>query len=595
MSENLALGISSDSTFGTNKCQLEEYYNPGRGPSLCVGIPVAFSGTSIANYTGVSSGDTARIPSIWGVNFSAALSGLATGSSKLFWGIKNGIDSGSNISGENKAPVDSNGDPALLNAAALALSVAALYPPFTPLGVAAVGLGSLSLISAMVPDTNMVSDMSSVSGCSVHSSLGDWYQQYFIDNGTFTPIRLICTASDTYCGNFSNVFSGQEYVHFQIYLGNFANDGCLNLSALSYYMDSEDTTHTSVNDICPYSPEEAASSTLRIPLVPAHTLEGKVVDASNGMGLANQKVLIRLIFPIAEASKCVGYVVTTNASGGYRFFADPGYQYNVSLCSDPSSGQYLSASSTNNEGTTNINFAVSPVNVAFNESGLPSGTSWSVSVGYNYSGTGTGSTIDVSAPPGSYTYYIDSPVTVRHSNGDVYIYQPITPSGPITITSGGQTIRIGYQLTAVEYPVGGGGGYHGCVNGTTEILMANFTYMHAQYILPGDYILAYNITTHEYQPEEVFDTYISEHTTQYTINGFLETSAYQPLLTNHGYVKVENLTSKDRIFDAFTGQYVKISSITESTGHFKMYDFQIPPDYDFIAWEYVVYDLTIEP
>jgi hypothetical protein len=71
--------------------------------------------------------------------------------------------------------------------------------------------------------------------------------------------------------------------------------------------------------------------------------------------------------------------------------------------------------------------------------------------------------------------------------------------------------------------------------------------------------------------------------------------AYQPILTSQGYMQAQNLTTKDRIYDAFTGKYVKVTRITLSNGNYTMYDFQVPPDYDFIAWEYVVYDITIKP
>ncbi len=268
------------------------------------------------------------------------------------------------------------------------------------------------------------------------------------------------------------------------------------------------------------------------------------------------------------------------------------YNYGVSTSNSnyepsSSSGSFTIGGSAVSE---DIAFSELTYPVYFHEQGLPSGASWEVDFSNGDYGYSSGSTLTVNAPSSSYTYYVED-ASVTHSNGDIYIYDPAPSSGSVTVNSGGQTISVTYELSEVESGGGGRGG--GCVNGTTEILMANFTYMQAQYILPGDYVLAYNITTHEYQPEEVLDTYISEHTTQYTINGFLETSAYQPVLTNHGYVKAGNLTSNDRVFDAFTGQYVKIFSITESTGHFKMYDFQIPPDYDFIAWEYVVYDMTI--
>ena len=73
----------------------------------------------------------------------------------------------------------------------------------------------------------------------------------------------------------------------------------------------------------------------------------------------------------------------------------------------------------------------------------------------------------------------------------------------------------------------------------------------------------------------------------------MQTSAYQPILTSHGYINVQNHTTNDRIYDAFTGKYVKAKSITLSNGNYTMYDFEIPPDYDFFAWEYVVYDETV--
>ena len=152
-----------------------------------------------------------------------------------------------------------------------------------------------------------------------------------------------------------------------------------------------------------------------------------------------------------------------------------------------------------------------------------------------------------------------------------------------------KTISVNFTLTSVS----SGGPGPGCVNATTEILMANFKYMQAQYVLPGDYVLAYNLTTHVYQKEEVLDAYVSNHSRLYTINGILQTSAYQPILTNNGYIQVRNLTTKDKIYDAFTGKYVKVTSIPLTNGNYTMYDFEIPLDYDFIAWEYVVYDLTI--
>jgi hypothetical protein len=107
--------------------------------------------------------------------------------------------------------------------------------------------------------------------------------------------------------------------------------------------------------------------------------------------------------------------------------------------------------------------------------------------------------------------------------------------------------------------------------------------------------MTYNLTTHSYHAEKVKDLYITHLHRQYDINGMLNVSGYQPILTNHGYVTAQNLTIRDMMYNAFTRSFVQITSITVTHGYFTMYDFNIPPDYDFIAGQFVVYDATIQP
>ena len=275
-----------------------------------------------------------------------------------------------------------------------------------------------------------------------------------------------------------------------------------------------------------------------------------------------------------------GYTESSTSSTIVFNVPDGTYSYSVSPITSytilPSSGSITVDSSS---VTCDIAFT-GHFTVAFKESGLPSGTQWTVDMaGSQKSSTGT--SISFSEPNGNFYFSTFS------SNG----YNPSPGSGTITVSGSSVTKGISFSPPSG----GGGGGGSGRVNATTEILMANYTYMQAQYVLPGDYVLAYNLTTHAYQKEEVLQTYISNHSRLYTINGILESSAYQPILTSQGYVQAQNLTTKDRIYDAFTGRYVKVTSITLSNGNYTIYDFQIPPDYDFIAWEYVVYDITIRP
>ena len=376
-----------------------------------------------------------------------------------------------------------------------------------------------------------------------------------------------CISSSDSCGKLNNTYSVSAFAIIKIRCNNFNSSGDLNITGVNQMWVTGQQGVTS-----PTSPINGSKATISLPMVPAYMVSG-TVKSTTGSNLCGQKVEIR------DKSNGTAYVVNTNKTGEYRFFAKPDCNYTVSLCSYPYYGHCLSASSTNNEGgNTSVNFIIPPYMVNFNESGLASGQCWSV----DFNGetlSSTSPTITFGAPNGTYDYSIPS------VSGYTYT---TSPSGPdVTVSGTDETISVTFTLTS-----SGGGGGGGCVNATTEILMANFISMQAQYVLPGDYVLAYNLTTHVYQREEVLDAYVSNHPRLYTINGILQTSAYQPILTNNGYIQVQNLTTKDKIYDAFTGKYVKVTSITLTNGNYTMYDFEIPPDYDFIAWEYVLYDIT---
>lgn len=295
--------------------------------------------------------------------------------------------------------------------------------------------------------------------------------------------------------------------------------------------------------------------------------------------------------PNTQWSVTLGYQTETSSSTEISLLTGNG-SYSFTIGSVPGYSISPSTSTVNVSGrnvTEDITFT-GDYTVTLSESGLPSGSTWEAELNNtdSYVST-TGTSISFSAGNGQYSFAVPQ-ATERHSNGDIYTYTASPSGGDVTVSGASKTISVTFTLTSVSSGTGSG-----CVNATTEILMANYTYMEAQHILPGDYVLAYNITTHVYQKEEVLDTYISNHSRLYTINGILQTSAYQPILTSNGYVQAQNLSTKDRIYDAFTGKYVKITSITITNGNYTMYDFQIPPDYDFIAWEYIVYDLTIKP
>ncbi|MCL6003435.1 MAG: hypothetical protein M0Z77_11395 [Thermoplasmatales archaeon] len=234
--------------------------------------------------------------------------------------------------------------------------------------------------------------------------------------------------------------------------------------------------------------------------------------------------------------------------------------------------------------TIEIKDSSSPTySVTFEESGLQAGASWSASIGvYSESGSSTSVTV-LKIPSGSYTWEVPD-VDINESNGDIYEYSASPASGNITIDANGTVIPTTFSYVGIV-------GHWNCVNGTTEILLANGSYIQADNpAILGAYVETYNVTTHSYDAEEVEDVYVTHLTEQYTINNMLEVSALEPILTNHGYVNAQNLTYRDMIYDTLTGSYVHVTQISINTGNFTMYDFYIPPNLDFIAGQFVVYD-----
>ncbi len=403
-------------------------------------------------------------------------------------------------------------------------------------------------------------------------------------------------------------------------------------------------------------------SNVSINVVPANTLSGSVTNY--GKPLPDQQIIISQTYN----GTTTDFYEHTNSSGDYRFFAEPGSSYTLEVDTGDGSIQSSNTVETSGYGSTSLNlnmdypgtvtfhesglssgttwsvtlngvtdsttsgtisfsepfgtysycigsisgYFISPQSgsivlnsfsyskditftsvgpVTFHESGLPSGTSWEAYVG-SYSGSGTGTSLTVTAPTGTYSYSIPN-VDVKMSNGDTDVYSA-NPSGG-TVSTGGSVSTTFSLSEVISPPSGGGGGGTGCVNGTTEILLANGTYTQAQNITIGTHVMTYNTTSHTYSSETVEDIFYSHHSRQYTVNGYLQASEYQPILTNHGYIEIRNLTKHDRIFNIFTGKYGKITDITVQNGNYTFYDFNIPPNHDFIAWEYVVYDLTIKP
>ena len=116
------------------------------------------------------------------------------------------------------------------------------------------------------------------------------------------------------------------------------------------------------------------------------------------------------------------------------------------------------------------------------------------------------------------------------------------------------------------------------------ILMANYQYEMAEYIKSGIRIMTYNLTMGTLQSGTVLQVFVTNHTSMYIINGYLDVAHDQDIWTNHGYVQAQNLTTNDTIFNVFTGHYTRVTSIQVEHGNFTMYDFYVSTNLDYIAW-----------
>ncbi|QRF75709.1 hypothetical protein Thermo_01215 [Thermoplasmatales archaeon] len=256
--------------------------------------------------------------------------------------------------------------------------------------------------------------------------------------------------------------------------------------------------------------------------------------------------------------------------------ANSGVPYTVSA---PSS--YIASPQTGEaqEGTTtNIAFTYEPgYSVTFTESGYPiaPGDEWGVSMGGTTIWSQT-SSLSFTMHDGSYSYSVPKTASSKY----YYIADP--SSGSVTVSGSNVNVQVHFYE---DGPVR-------CVNATTEILMANGTYIHADQVIAGDEIMTLNTTTGAMQPEIVQHVYVTAETSQYTINGYLRIAQNQDVLTQNGYVSADNLTTHDWMYNVYSHSWEKVRSISSSTGTYTMYDFQVSGNSDFIAYSSVIESTT---
>jgi hypothetical protein len=154
----------------------------------------------------------------------------------------------------------------------------------------------------------------------------------------------------------------------------------------------------------------------------------------------------------------------SSTTGSIRFFAADGeYSYLVSNISGYAAFP-LSGLVTVNDGNVNVTIHFSPIlyPLVFQESGLPSGTEWTI-VWNGTTKNATGSTLTLNAANGTYSYAI----------GSVNNYTVITqPPSPITVSGSGVSIQVTFVqlLTYFSANFTESGGVHGTCHPFTQVI-----------------------------------------------------------------------------------------------------------------------------
>lgn len=223
----------------------------------------------------------------------------------------------------------------------------------------------------------------------------------------------------------------------------------------------------------------------------------------------------------------------------------------------------------------NITFtAENTYSVSFTESGIPSGVSWRVTLA-GYGQSSTSSTITFNGmPDGNYSWQASNSYYYSYPRGTYYFPSP--SSGTVHVSGSNMNVQISYHA-------------RNSVSGNTPILMANGSYMFAKDITVGMHIATYNLTTHHMQNGVVLTATKDIQSSAYIVNGFLNLSSDQLVLTNNGWMPAKNLSNGDLVVNPYTGHYTRVHSIQLEHGSLTMYGFVVGTNDNYIALSYVVY------
>lgn len=498
--------------------------------------------------------------------------------------------------------------------------------PYKGIGII---IGTGELIGQYMGDSK-VENVINVGGI---GPMGNISETYGVVNGTIVSN-----------GNGYNNFGGYELIQLTVPSTDFNDTGLINLYGENRVIGDGPTGPV-------YG--TGAVSNLQLDTVPAYSIGGTVYVNDQPQVNKQVEISTQYYYPSLGEYVDDNYFVETNSSGQYRFFGQPGQDYVVQVPGSDSGSQNINVALGNDGGNNSVNFytstvtfeesgldgqnwsvtlngyeqstsgnqiqfteppgsysftignvqyySVSPASgsfylgtssvtksitftptqywtLAFDESGLPSGTQWNAKVdGVQKSSTGT--SISFSEPAGSHSYSIPY---VYYST--TLWYEPSPGSGTVNLptSNGGETISVSF--------IGVQQGTASCVYGDAPILMANGFSLQAKYVLPGDQITTFNLTTDKTQVGTVLEVFMSTHTSMIIVNGYLKLAGDQDVMTNRGYIQAQNLTSGDSLYNVNNGKYCQVKSVETEFGSYTMYDFDVSGNHNYIAWTNLMND-----
>lgn len=424
---SLAVGYNSTSVGDVNQ-QFRESYESGNTNQMYIYIPISCVGSTMTTGKASTAGTYQPQYEVGEIKLSLNYSGLPG----AYHTELEGYATGFNVTDVNLSAQLENNElntylfiGSFLKEAGIAFSTASY----------------LSSISGNMTPGYATSNINSGNG---NRSIPYWISN-FLGGQTVAPVE--------------DVYGASVVMMIAINESDFSNLGYVNVSALNII----DGLGPAGYDVI----ANGAYSQISISTAPAYRITGTVKmdnsPAVNQTILLTQRTEPNSTNPTGNETVAQFYE-TTNSEGQYQFFGEPGYAYSIQAITPIGPIGY--ASTRDNIGPKDYNDSSLDLNVssgyvAFKESGLPSETSWSVTVDGHLTNSSTSNSIGFILGSGSHNFTI----------GSVSGYYGLPNSGTFNVDSINQTETVSFidhgNITFTESGLSSGDSWTVTLYGTT--------------------------------------------------------------------------------------------------------------------------------